>query len=249
MGEQPEQACSILSPSPAGIAWTNCSDSSWDKECPSSSTPSNVPKSLGSRGWAREALFMTMRAFNFPALFLAQFPHEENINSLWWQFHALFPTFPMEALSQWAEVPCADVPLSDRPTNKERSPQELMGLSMPWYWRLILWAPKRRLLTVYYLCLWFLSLRDFRNHLWALRTQTGLLHCLCCQIHLWWRLFFKGHQTFMGSTLPRDSRLFFCSVIYLFFQPRAAHNLYCALLSFLAAVSCLQKQWESGTWA
>lgn len=124
----------------------------------------------------------------------------------------------------------------------------LWGCPCP-YWRLILWAPKRRLLTVYYLCFWSLSLRDFRNSLWALRTQTGLLHCLCCQIRLWWRFFFKGHQTFMGSTLPKDSRLFFSSVIYLFFQPGAAHNLYCALLSLLAAVSCLQKQWESGTWA
>lgn len=128
-----------------------------------------------------------------------------------------------------------------KPTNKEKPP---VGLFIPWYPKLIPWAPKRRLLTVYYLCFWSLSLRDFRNQLWALGTQT-----LPLLADVWWRFLFKGHQTFKGSTLLRASRLFFSPVICLFFQPRAALNFYCALLSLFAALSCLQKQWESGTWA
>lgn len=149
----------------------------------------------------------------------------------------------MGVLPQWAEVPCANLPLSESPQIK-RNLQGLVGLFIPWYPRLIPWAPKRRLLTVYYLCFWSLSLRDFRNQLWALGTQT-----LPLLADVWWRFLFKGHQTFKGSTLLRASRLFFSPVICLFFQPRAALNFYCALLSLFAALSCLQKQWESGTWA
>lgn len=149
----------------------------------------------------------------------------------------------MGVLPQWAEVPCANLPLSESPQIK-RNLQGLVGLFIPWYPRLIPWAPKRRLLTVYYLCFWSLSLRDFRNQLWALGTQT-----LPLLADVWWRFLFKGHQTFKGSTLIRASRLFFSPVICLFFQPRAALNFYCALLSLFAALSCLQKQWESGTWA
>lgn len=149
----------------------------------------------------------------------------------------------MGVLPQWAEVPCANLPLSESPQIK-RNLQGLVGLFIPWYPRLIPWAPKRWLLTVYYLCFWSLSLRDFRNQLWALGTQT-----LPLLAYVWWRFLFKGHQTFKGSTLLRASRLFFSPVICLFFQPRAALNFYCALLSLFAALSCLQKQWESGTWA